>query len=217
MATKKTAKQAAPKRLDKVKGTRAGTEDDIEAIHNDDWRDAVDVEELRAFDGDLTLAGDHLGAGARLVVHGDLRVDGTLAIDEGSQLVVTGALRCKNLSCEGDLEVQGDLVVDEAIVGYYEAGISFFEGQIRAPLFVQGNHSFEYEDEQLAVKPHLKFANFRGLSKGTAEEARAALSDEAFAVLGRLMGVSDDDSRSSGELGPLLRREGFLRRSSVSA
>jgi hypothetical protein len=210
MATKKTAKKASSKTLRDVKGTRAGTEDDIEAIQNGDWCDAVEVEELRAYDGDLTIEGDYSGSGARLIVHGNLTVGGTLGLDETGTLIVTGDVRCRNLHCEGDLEIQGDLTVEETIFGFYEAGITFFNGTIRAALFLQGNHSFEYDDDQLEVKTHLKFDNFRGLSQGTAEQARAALSDEAFALLGELLGLSEEDAE--GEYGPLLREKGYLRR-----
>jgi hypothetical protein len=209
MATKKAGKKG-PKTLRDVKGTRKGTEDDLEAIENGDWCDAVEVEELRAFDGDLTIEGDYSGSGARLIVHGDLTVSGTLSLDETGTLIVTGDVRCRNLHCEGDLEIQGDVIAEETIFGFYEAGITFFDGTIKAPLFLEGNHSFEYDDDQLEVKTHLKFDNFRGLSQGTAEQARAVLSDEAFALLGEMLGLSEEDAE--GEYGPLLREKGFLRR-----
>ena len=104
------------------------------------------------------------------------------------------------------------MTAEETIFGFYEAGITFFSGTIKAPLFLEGNHSFEYDDDQLAVKTHLKFDNFRKLSRGTEAEARAALSDEAFAVLGRLIGVSKDDSHDTEEIVPLMRSRGLVRR-----
>lgn len=190
--------------------TRPGTDDDLATIRNDDWRDAVDVPDLRVHEGDLSLDDDLSASGAALIVVGDLTVAGTVSLDETGALIVTGRLRCANLACEGNLEIQGDAEVAETIFGSYEAGISWFHGAVRAALLVQGNHAFEYDPARLAVGTHLRFANFRGLSVGTAEQARAVLSDEAYALLAPLIGlVADGSSRG---LEQLLRTDGFLRR-----
>ena len=95
--------------------------------------------------------------------------------------------------------------------GFYEAGISFFEGTLAATLLLEGNHAFEYDEDKLAVKTHLRFSNFSGLSVGTAAEAKAVLSDEAFKELGRLIGISDQEGTLKGSYGKLLRTTGFLR------
>ncbi len=191
--------------------TRAGTDDDLALIRNDDWRDAVDVPDLIVYEGDLALDDDLSASGAALIVHGDLTVAGTVSLDETGTLVVTGRLRCANLACEGNLEIQGDADVAETIFGCYEAGISWFHGAVRAALLVQGNHAFEYTPAQLAVKTHLQFANFRGLSAGTEAQAKAVLSDQAYALLAPLIGLVADGS--SKGLEQLLRTDGFLRRS----
>lgn len=191
-------------------GTRAGTDDDLETIRNDDWRDAVDVPDLRVHEGDLSLDDDLDASGAALLVLGDLTVAGTVSLDETGALIVTGRLRCANLGCEGNLEIQGDAEVAETIFGSYEAGISWFHGAVRAALLVQGNHAFEYDPERLAVGTHLQFDNFRGLSVGTPEQAKAVLSDEAYGLLAPLIGLVPDGS--SQGLVALLHRDGFLRR-----
>lgn len=191
-------------------GLRPGTDADLATIKNDDWKDAVEVDELRVHDGDLALDDDFSGSDAALIVRGDLTVAGTVALDETATLVVTGRLRCRNLACEGNLEVQGDVAATETIFGYYEAGISFFLGAVAAALFVQGNHAFEYDPARLAVGTHLAFANFRGLRIGTAAQAQAALSDEAYAVLAPLIGLREGGP-SSQEATRLLRSDGFLR------
>ncbi len=195
---------------DDLTGLRPGTDADLATIRNDDWRDAVDVGELRVHEGDLKLDDDLDASGAALLVRGDLIVAGTVAVDETGTLVVTGRLRCQNLSCEGNLEIQGDAAVAETIFGYYEAGITFFHGAVTAALFVHGNHAFEYDADRLTVGTELGFTNFRGLRTGTEAQARAVLSPRAFAVLAPLIGLVAEGP-SSQEAGRILRTEGFLR------
>ena len=170
----------------------------------------MDVGELVVHEGDLELDDDFDGSGAAVIVKGDLVVAGTVALDETGALIVTGRLRCANLSCEGNLEIQGDAEVAETIFGSYEAGISWFHGAVRAALLVQGNHAFEYDPARLQVGTHLQFDNFRGLRVGTAEAAKAALSDEAYAGLAPLMGLVEGETGKGLET--LLRTDGFLRR-----
>lgn len=191
-------------------GLRPATDADLRTIKNDDWKDVVEVDELRVHDGDLALDDDFSGSDLALLVRGDLIVAGTVSLDETATLVVTGRLRCRNLACEGNLEVHGAVAVAETIFGYYEAGMSFFLGAVRAALMVQGNHAFEYDPAQLHVDTHLAFANFRGLRIGTAEQARAVLSEEAYAVLAPLMGLVEGGP-ASVEATRLLRSDGFLR------
>jgi hypothetical protein len=194
-------------------GLRAGTAEDLEAIKNDDWRDAVDVPDLRVHDGDLALDDDLDASGAALMVVGDLTVAGTVALDETGALIVTGRLRCRNLSCEGNLEIQGDAEVTETVFGSYEAGISWFHGALTAALLVEGNHAFEYDPARLQAGTHLAFTNFGGLRTGTAEQARAVLSDAAYAALANLMGLDAADGPAGGTIERLLREDGFLRTS----
>lgn len=191
-------------------GLRPATDADLATIKNDDWKDVVEVDELRVHDGDLALDDDFSGSDLALLVRGDLIVAGTVSLDETATLVVTGRLRCRNLACEGNLEVQGAVDVAATIFGYYEAGMSFFLGAVQAALLVQGNHAFEYDPAQLRVGAHLAFANFRGLRIGTDEQARAVLSDEAYAVLAPLMGLVEGGP-ASVEATRLLRSDGFLR------
>lgn len=192
-----------------IEGTRDGEEDDLEAIHNDDWRDAVDGDELRVFEGDLTVNGDFDSSNGAMLVKGNLSVTGVLSLDETGSLSVTGDLRCCNLSCEGNLEIQGDVTVDEVIFGYYEAGITFFDGKVRAKVFLEGNHAFEYEPDRLEVGTHLGFDNHQGLHLGTKEDAEKVLSDDALEALGPLMGLTHEDSEKS--VGDVLYARGLLR------
>ncbi|MBK9035749.1 MAG: hypothetical protein IPL61_31620 [Myxococcales bacterium] len=191
-------------------GTRGGVEADLEVIKNDAWNDAIDAGELVVHDGGVALDDDFSASGAAVLIKGDLTVAGTVSLDETGTLIVTGRLRCKNLACEGNLEIQGDVDVGETIFGYYQAGVSCFHGAVRAALFVQGDHAFEYDPAQLAVGAHLAFTNFGGLRVGTAAEARAALSDDAYAALARLMGLAADGP-SGGDAIRLLRTDGFRR------
>lgn len=197
--------------IENVPDTRDGTDEDLETIHNEDWRDAVDVPDLRVHDGDLSIDGDFDASNAGLIVNGNLTVTGTVALDETGSLIVTGNLTCANLCCEGNLEIQGDTKVAGSIFGYYEAGISFFEGTVSAKLFLEGNHAFEIDEDELDVGTHLRFRNFNGLSIGTAEQAKAVLSDEAYAELGNLIGISEVEGTLGGRYGMLLRTKGFLR------
>lgn len=191
-------------------GTRGGAEADLELIKNDDWKDALDAGELVVHDGPLALDDDFSASGAAVLVKGDLIVAGTVSLDETGTLIVTGRLRCKNLACEGNLEIQGDADVGETIFGYYQAGVSFFLGAVRAALFVEGDHAFEYDPARLAVGTHLAFTNFERLRIGTAAQAHAVLSDQAYATLARLMGLAADGP-SGGDAIRLLRTDGFLR------
>lgn len=195
--------------IDDLDDRRPGTADDLAAIRNDDWNDAVDVEELSAHDGDLSLDDDLSVHGGALLVRGDLTVAGTVTIDETGTLVVTGRLRCANLGCEGNLEVGGDAEVGGTIFGCYEAGTSWFHGAVTARLLLRGNHGFEYDPERLAVGAHLAFTNFRGLHLGTAAEAQAILSAPAYALLAPLIGLVPDGPSSQGAL-RFLRTDGFL-------
>ena len=77
--------------IDDLDDRRPGTADDLAAIRNDDWNDAVDVEELSAHDGDLSLDDDLSVHGGALLVRGDLTVAGTVTVDETGTLVVTGS------------------------------------------------------------------------------------------------------------------------------
>jgi hypothetical protein len=197
--------------LSDIDAKRPATEGEVAHIRNDDWKDAVDVAELRVHDGDLTLDDDFTVSGASLMVLGDLTVAGTVGVDETGTLVVTGRLRCRNLACEGNLEIGGDADVGEAIFGYYEAGISFFLAAVRAALLVQGNHAFEFDHDRLTVGTHLRFDNFHSMSKGTVEQARQVLSDEAFAALAGLLGVVKHAPPTEGAR-KLLFSDGFLRR-----
>lgn len=192
-----------------IEGTREGEDDDLETIHNDDWRDAVDVGELRVFEGDLTVHGDFDSSNGAMLVKGNLSVTGVLGLDETGSLIVTGNLHCCNLSCEGNLEIQGDVIVDEAIFGYYEAGITFFDGKVRAKLFLEGNHAFEYQPDHLDVGTHIGFDNHQGLNRGTKEEAESILSDDALKALGRLMGLTEKDPEKT--VGDVLYATGLLR------
>lgn len=195
--------------IENVPDTRDGNDEDLEAIHNEDWKDAVDVGDLRVHDGDLAIDGDFDASNGALLVNGNLTVTGTVGLDETGSLIVTGNLTCRNLSCEGNLEIQGDTKVAGTVFGYYEAGISFFEGTLSATLLLQGNHAFELDTDKLDVGTHLRFDNFRGLSIGTADQAKAVLSDEAFRELGNLIGLSDQEK--TGSYDKLLRTSGFLR------
>lgn len=218
MGSTKQTKSASPrvskpKTIRSLKGLRAGTDADVKKIRNSDWKRGVRLDALRACDGDLRIDGDYDGSMAGLCVHGDLVVTGTLDLDETGTLVVTGSLTCKNLNCEGNLEVQGDVNVDETIIGYYEAGITFFNQKVRAVLFLQGNHDFEYDEDELDVKAHIKFSNNRVLKKSPAtNKALKLLSDDALDALGRLIGISENEPKlSPRERDNLLRTKGFLR------
>lgn len=196
--------------IEDIEGTRPADEDDLDAIHNDDWRDAIDLDDFSVFEGSLSLTGSLAVAEKSLLVKGDLTLTGRVSIDETGSLIVTGTLNCADLVCEGNLEVQGDTNVTETIVGYYEAGISFFEGAIRAKVLLQGNHGFELEPEQLEVAHHFCFDNYTGLSKGTKEEVYATLSEDALTAVGNLMGItSTEDTKTVFDV---FNDGGFLRR-----
>lgn len=175
---------------------RTPTAADLEHL-SPDLRIAVDVSDLRVYDGDLVVEGNLVGgkppmAGfGSLMVLGDLTVKGTVGLDEGGSLVVTGALRCRNLYCIGNLNVVGPTTVDECVFGFYEAGISCFDDVLRTKVFLQGDHSFELNKVEAGT--HLVFSNYQELTEGTEEEARAALTNAGYAAVSELMGLSDDE------------------------
>jgi hypothetical protein len=197
-----------------VKGTRPATEEDLGLIENDAWRDAVDSDALRVHEGNLSIDGHYAGDGGRLLVQGDLRATGTVSLNETGTLIVTGQLHCKNLHCEGDLEVQGDVVVEETIFGFYEAGITYFHGAVKAKLFLEGNHAFEYARKKVQVDAHLKFDNYDSMKKSSRVQALQVLSDEAIKALGSLIGLGEEDDEADEDdvwTPRLLRSRGFLR------
>ena len=192
---------------------RNPTPADLELL-SPDLRDGVDRDDLRVYEGDLVVDG-HLVGGeppmddfGSLMVLGNLTVNGTVGLDEGGSLIVTGALRCKNLYCIGNLLVRGPTTVDECVFGFYEGGISCFDDVLRARVFLQGDHSFELSAVEAGT--HLVFGNYQGLTEGTEEQARAALTDEGYAAVSELMGLSDDEPEE--EFVSLLFRGSVVRR-----
>ncbi|MEM9067483.1 MAG: polymer-forming cytoskeletal protein [Myxococcota bacterium] len=190
--------------------TRAATEEDLSLVKSPDLEGCFDADDTVVYEGTLRIEGDFDASNDVLIVLGDLDASGTVALDETGTLIVTGSLRAKNLSCEGNLEVHGTAEARETIFGFYEAGITTFLGTIKAPLFLEGNHAFEYEDEQLAVTHHIRFDNFQAY-EGDAAEVRKVLSDAALSRLDRLIGIATDDEDRPDDREELLRSEGFLR------
>ena len=194
-----------------IQGTRQGTDEDLSVVKTEEFEDCFDADDCRVHDVDLEIDGDFDGSNEVLIVKGDLVVTGYLGLDETGTVIVTGGLKCKNLDCEGNLEIQGDAEVSEVVFGYYEAGISNFLGKLKCFAFLEGNHSFEYEEDQLETKHHVEFDNFQDY-EGDADAVKSLLSDEALERLAPLIGISDDDADGKDDESQLLRSTGFLRK-----
>jgi hypothetical protein len=132
--------------VDDLETTEAGEDDAV-------WehiRENVQYEDVAEIIGNaLLLEGDqhiegHLDVDDRLAIDGSLVVDGTISVPEGGALFVSGAVRCQNFYAEGDF-VARSLNVEHALVGFYEAGITYAD-KAAGKVFLCGNHSFELVD-----------------------------------------------------------------------
>lgn len=193
--------------------TRKANEDDLEKIKNEDIADCVDEDELRVAEGPVTVPGSFDAAEKTLMVLGDLVVDGAVIVEETGTLIVTGALRCKNLYIEGNLEVQGATEVAETIFGFYEGGATDLRGAVTAKLLLIGNHDLEFKKSKLAVEHHFAFDNFQKANPKKLPEAkvRQVLSDEAYRHLSDLLGLTEHSGGDTTEAQKLFAKKGFLR------
>ncbi len=194
--------------IEDIEDAREATDDDLAVIRAEEHESIHDASETRVVDGPLEVVGALDVTGGALIVKGDLTVTGYLSSDETGMLIVTGALRCKNLYLEGDLEVHGDAHVEQVVFGYYEAGVSYFYGDLEAELLLLGNHAHEIEPDRLKARHTIKFCNFKSHS-GDVEPSQV-LTDEALAAVGPLLGIeAPAGGRRTHEL---LKAGAFLRR-----
>ncbi len=191
--------------------TRKATEEDLEHIENEDIADCVDEDELRVAQGPVVIEGSFDASEKTVLVLGDLTVSGVVNVEETGTLVVTGALRCKNLYLEGNLEVQGATEVAETIFGFYEGGTSDLRGAVRTKLLLIGNHDLNVEESELTAEHHFQFDNFQKEKKLPETTVREVLSDEAFTHLSDLLGFTENASPDTGKAQQLFSKEGFLR------
>jgi len=194
--------------IEDIEEAREATDDDLEVIRADEHEGIHDASETRVVEGPLEVVGALDIAGGALIVKGDLTVTGYLSSDETGMLIVTGALRCKNLYLEGDLEVHGDARVEQVVFGYYEAGMSYFFGDLEAELLLLGNHAHEIEADRLKARHTIRFQNFKSHRGDVAPEE--ILSDEALAAVGPLLGI--DAPEGAKRTHELLKAGAFLRR-----
>ncbi|WP_431781483.1 hypothetical protein [Streptomyces chumphonensis] len=104
------------------------------------------VRDVWVADGDLHVPGDLDLTRERvhfLAVLGDLTVDGVYrdSDDPESLLLVTGAMRARDVVTAGWLDVYGDLTTDR-LVGDYNDCSARVDGDVRARLFYGENHHF---------------------------------------------------------------------------
>lgn len=113
-----------------------------------DQRADIDPERIAIYDGDLHLDcfdtfDEHLSI---LVVDGDLTVDGYFGDSEypESFILVTGALRARDLLVSGWLEVLGPTTITRALFGSGNHCLTWFGGDVSCDLFYPENHAFEF-------------------------------------------------------------------------
>jgi len=170
------------------------TEEHLELITDEDVRGCVDGG--RVFDGDLELDGSlSLHSGQTLIVTGNLIVSGSVATDETATLVVGKDLRARHLYLEGNLVVNGDATLRGVVYGFYEAGISRVNGSTTAKIGLLGNHDWESNGETYEIGA--TFSNHHQgnckFTSGDADQLRAALGDDGFAAIAKLLGLGTDD------------------------
>jgi hypothetical protein len=56
-----------------------------------------------------------------------------------------------------------------------------------------------FELSAVEAGTHLVFGNYQGLTEGTEAQARAALTDEGYAAVSELMGLSEDEPEEEFE------------------
>ncbi len=170
------------------------TEEHLELVTDEDIRACVG--EARVFEGDLELDGNlSLHSGQALIVTGNLVVTGSVATDETATLVVGKDLRARHLYLEGNLVVGRDATLSGAVYGFYEAGISRVNGTTRAKIGLIGNHDWECPNEIYEIGA--MFSNYHAghceFSSGDAAQLRAALGDEGFRKLGKMLGLGTEE------------------------
>ncbi|MBN8468841.1 hypothetical protein JYJ95_20260 [Corallococcus exiguus] len=166
-------------------------EDINELVQDEDISDCLE-ENVWVHEGDLTLDGELSVNNGALAVRGNLTVSESVATDETGTIVVTGDLACRHLYLEGNLEVQGSANVRGVVYGFYEAGISRVVGTTKARIGLFGNHDWECEDENYETLA--RFSNNHELHEGDPEALRKALGEKAFAGLGRMMGLREEEA-----------------------
>lgn len=113
------------------------------------YQEFVDAQEIRLYEGGLTIAGnlapepDLDGVEYNTIVDGDLVVGGDLDWHDdacGNFVLVTGDLRARNLFASGcpTIVVDGDLELSGGFLGYYgdDGGVLSVTGSVRAPLMI---------------------------------------------------------------------------------
>ncbi len=125
--------------------------------------------DLYVVEGDLTIAGDldlRIEGAWILVVLGDLTVGGAYSDsdDPESFLLVTGAMRARDVVTAGWLEVHGNLDVANHLIGDYNDCSAYVGGDVRAGLLYPEEHSFEivgevHVEHALGIKSRVTAAN----------------------------------------------------------
>ena len=134
--------------------------------------------------GDLAIAGNLAIGSGRLIVTGDLSVDGAFTDSSpGSRTIVLGTMRAARMATEGDVIVGRDLEVAGLLFAWKNDDVLFVGGDIRAEtMLVDGHH----------VKCGGKIAAKRTIDAKQREALPAVLADG-------MVEVDGDDVYLTGE------------------